>query len=89
MCRWIVVSELGDLALLGVHQPADTLLWCMVINKWAVLVRHVDRMDAQSVDSASSWVVGTKPEMVKAVLYQLLYPISFHDPPKFSAGMPI
>ena len=33
-----VVRESADLSLLGIHQPADTILWCMAVNKWAVLV---------------------------------------------------
>ena len=37
---WIGVVEAADVALLGVHQRADTVLRCMAINKWAVLVRH-------------------------------------------------
>ena len=38
-CRH-VVREPADLSLYVVHQPADTILWCMAINKWLVLVWH-------------------------------------------------
>ncbi len=40
MRGWIVFPELGDLALLVIHQPADTSLRCVAINKWPVLTRH-------------------------------------------------
>ena len=40
MCRWIRICEAADLAFLIVDQPAHTILRCMAINKWAVLVRH-------------------------------------------------
>ena len=36
----IGVGEAADLPLLGIHQQADTILWRMLINKWAVLVWH-------------------------------------------------
>ena len=32
MRGWIGIGEAADLLLLVVHQPADTLLWCMAIN---------------------------------------------------------
>ena len=35
-----VVRKPADLPLYVVYQPADTILWCMAINKWAVLVWH-------------------------------------------------
>jgi hypothetical protein len=38
-CRH-VVREPADLSLYVVHQPADTILWCMAVNKWLVLVWH-------------------------------------------------
>ena len=38
-CRH-VVRKPADLSLLGIHQPADTILWCMAVNKWLVLVWH-------------------------------------------------
>ena len=40
----IGIGEAADLLLLGVHQPADTVLRCMAVNKWSVLVWHPDRM---------------------------------------------
>ena len=52
--RWHVVFEPADLLLLGVHQPADTVLRCMAINKWIVLVWH----DATLAKSAA--LHGTK-----------------------------
>jgi len=44
VCRWIRVGEAADLAFLIVPEPADTVLRCMAINKWAVLVRHLATM---------------------------------------------
>ena len=44
MRGWIGIGEAADLLFLGVNQPADTVLWCMAINKWAVLVWHPDTM---------------------------------------------
>ena len=44
MRSWIVVSELGDLALLSVQQPADTLLRWVPFNLWAVLVWHAPEL---------------------------------------------
>jgi hypothetical protein len=38
-CRH-VIRESADLPLCGVLQPADTILWCMAVNKWAVLAWH-------------------------------------------------
>ena len=38
-CRH-VVRKPADLPLYVVHQPADTILWCMAVNKWLVLVWH-------------------------------------------------
>ena len=38
-CRH-VVRKPADLSLLGIHQLADTILWCMAVNKWLVLVWH-------------------------------------------------
>ena len=35
-----VVRKPADLSLYVVHQPADTILWRMAINKWLVLVWH-------------------------------------------------
>ena len=32
MGSWIGIGEAADLAFLGVHQPADTVLRCMAIN---------------------------------------------------------
>jgi hypothetical protein len=32
VCRGRVIREAADLALLIVHQPADTLLWYVTIN---------------------------------------------------------
>ena len=32
MGSWIGIGEAADLAFLGVYQPADTVLRCMVIN---------------------------------------------------------
>ena len=40
MSCWIGVGEAAELGLMGVHQPADTVLRYMAINKWAVLVWH-------------------------------------------------
>ena len=40
MSCWCVVGEPTNLPLYVVHQPADTILWCMAINKWLVLVWH-------------------------------------------------
>ena len=40
----VVVSQLGHLPLLGVLQPADTVLRCMEVNKWSVLVWLADTM---------------------------------------------
>lgn len=42
-CRH-VVRKPADLAFYFVHQPADTILWCMTINKWLVLVWHDARL---------------------------------------------
>jgi hypothetical protein len=36
-CRH-VVRKPADLPLYVIHQPADTMLWCMAVNKWLVLV---------------------------------------------------
>ena len=38
-CRQ-VVREPADLYLLGIHQPADAILWRVLVNKWAILVWH-------------------------------------------------
>ena len=38
-CRH-AVRESTDLPLNVVHQPADTILWRMTVNKWLVLVWH-------------------------------------------------
>ena len=38
-CRH-VVRKPADLPLYVIHQPADTILWCMAVNKWLVLVWH-------------------------------------------------
>ena len=40
MLRWHVVFEAADLAFLVIHQPADTILRWMAVNKWSVLVWH-------------------------------------------------
>ena len=40
MRRWIGIGEAADLLFLGVHQPADTVLRWMSVNKWSVLVWH-------------------------------------------------
>ncbi len=48
VCRGRIIREAADLPLLIIQQPADTLLWCVVINKWAVLVRHDARLANQT-----------------------------------------
>ena len=58
MGSWIGIGEAADLAFLGVYQPADTVLRCMAINKWAVLVRHTDRLANQSADRSQRCFVG-------------------------------
>ncbi len=40
----IGVGEAADLSLLVIEQPADTLLWWVPFNLWAVLVWHADTM---------------------------------------------
>ena len=47
MRGWIGIGEAADLLLLVVHQPADTVLRWMAINKRSVLVRHDDTMAKQ------------------------------------------
>ena len=49
-CRH-VVRESTDLPLYVIHQPADTILWRMAINKWAVLVWH----DATLAKAEACW----------------------------------
>ena len=49
-CRHVVL-EPADLPLYVVHQPADTILWCMAVNKWLVLVRH----DATMAKGKTVW----------------------------------
>ena len=44
MCGWIGVGEAADLAFLIVDQPADTVLRCVAIDKWAVPVWHPETM---------------------------------------------
>tara|TARA_Y100000766_G_scaffold229740_1_gene203366 strand:+ start:667 stop:900 length:234 start_codon:yes stop_codon:yes gene_type:complete len=44
MSRRIVVPELGDLALLIIHLPPHTSLWCVAINKWPLLAWHQSTM---------------------------------------------
>ena len=39
-----VIREAANLPLLSVHKPADTVLRRMAINKWEVLVWHLDTM---------------------------------------------
>ncbi len=41
MCGGRVIREAADLALPVIHQPADTVLRRVVVNKWAVLVWHL------------------------------------------------
>jgi len=40
MLRWHVVGEAADFSLLVVHQPTDTVLRCVSVDKWPVLVGH-------------------------------------------------
>ena len=49
-CRH-VVRESADLPLYVVDQPADTILWCVAVNKWAVLVWH----DATMAKGETIW----------------------------------
>ena len=56
-----VFCEAADLAFLIIHQPADTVLWCMAINKWTVLVWH-DAMFAET--SLFCWLQPSKPAHV-------------------------
>ena len=44
----IGVGEAANLPLLIIQQPADTLLRCMAINKWAVLVWHGSTMASKA-----------------------------------------
>ena len=44
MRGWIGIGEAADLLFLVIHQPADTVLWWVAINKWAILVWHPDTM---------------------------------------------
>ena len=46
-----VVRKPADLSLYVVHQPADTILWCMAINKWFVLIWH----DATLAKAEACW----------------------------------
>ena len=55
MSGWIGIGEAADLLFLGVNQPADTVLWCMAINKWAVLVWHPDTMAKRPCECWANW----------------------------------
>ena len=55
-CRH-VVRESADLSLYVVHQPADTILWCMAVNKWFVLVWH----DATMAKGEPCWGMNAAP----------------------------
>jgi hypothetical protein len=37
---WCVIRKPTNPPLCVVHQPADTILWRMTVNKWLVLVWH-------------------------------------------------
>ena len=47
-CRH-VVRKPADLPLYVVHQPAGTILWCMAVNKWLVLVWHDATLASQLI----------------------------------------
>tara|TARA_Y100000589_G_scaffold51489_1_gene42886 strand:- start:4138 stop:4443 length:306 start_codon:yes stop_codon:yes gene_type:complete len=49
VCSGHVIAEAADLPLLVIHQPPDTVLRCMAINKWVVLVRHMATMAEQKM----------------------------------------
>ncbi len=87
MSGWVGVGETADLLLFLVHQPPHTSLWWVTINKRPVLVRYVDRMPNQLIAQRVG-AVGTKPGTVIAVLYQILYQISFLNLPKSSYELP-
>jgi len=40
-----IIREAADLSLLVIQQLAETFLWCMAINKWAVLAWHDDTLN--------------------------------------------
>jgi hypothetical protein len=40
MVCWHVARKPADLSVYVVHQSADTILWCMAVNKWLFLVRY-------------------------------------------------
>ena len=51
----IGVGEAADLPLLIIQQPADTVLRCMAVNKWAVLVWHDATMEKLLLQAAHQW----------------------------------
>ena len=48
----IGIGEAADLFLLIVHQPADTVLWCMAIDTLAVLFQNGATMASDAVHRA-------------------------------------
>ncbi|QNI56281.1 hypothetical protein SynBIOSE41_03812 [Synechococcus sp. BIOS-E4-1] len=40
MSCWIRVDEAADTSFPIIYQPADTVLWWVPFNLWAVLIRH-------------------------------------------------
>ena len=58
-CRH-VVRESAELPLYVVHQPTDSTLWCMAVNKWLVLIWH----DATLAKGKTVWGGGSPKSLV-------------------------
>jgi hypothetical protein len=67
MSCWCVVCEAANLSFPVVDQPADTILWCMAVNKWLVLVRHYATMAKAEpcwlIESLNSCSTGVSEEL--------------------------
>ncbi len=77
MCRWIRVGKDADLLLLIVQQPADTVLRCMAINKWVVLVWHADDSEALMSQTAL-WQVHARAWGIVSSPFSLVWGMRLH-----------
>ena len=67
----IGVGKAADLLSLGVHQPADTVLWWVAINKRAVLVPHQSTMASQRAFEGLRWGISVTPFLVRKMVKSL------------------